>query len=458
MPPPIKLLLVNAGQHGWRLRESLTSGRFLMQTAGLADAESRIRDFDPDAVLVFIEVCREDLPVLVKRWKAIRPRIQFFLFPDHPPTTRGLVSLMHAGFQDVIERPAEVDPAAVLDSIEERIRFVRVHQIERLRAKQSIHYTGLVGESPEMLRTYEAMLRAASLNCPVLVQGETGTGKGLVAHAIHALSRRNTRPFVTVDCACLAPTLIESELYGVTRGAYTGATSDRSGLVQAAQQGTLFLDEIGELPVEMQPKLLRLLEERQVRRLGSHQSTSVDVRVIAATSRQLESLIAAEQFRPDLYYRLNVLSIELAPLRQRPQDIPVLARHFASSHTIEGREVILSEEAINELMEYHWPGNVRELKNWIEAAIASASSNIIQPKDLPRRSGLTARRAVESPESLNLKQLEQQAILRALEITRWDKVRAARLLGIGKSTLYRRLKEMEASSPRLRRPQHPYVM
>ena len=443
---PFTLLIVAEAASQQSLPELLTTGRFLVHSAAPSQAEAWLRQFDADAVLVFADRYTEQLTRSVTLWKGLRPRAQFFLFLEHTPSTRALVSLMHAGCQDVLDASEGADMAAVLDSLEERIRFVRVHQLERLRAKQSIHYTGLVGESPEMIKIYEEMLRAAKLTCPVLVLGETGTGKGLVAHAIHALSRRSGKPFVTVDCGCLAPTLIESELYGVARGAYTGATSDRSGLVQAAQEGTLFLDEIAELPLGMQPKLLRLLEEGEIRRLGSPRSTAVDVRIISATSRELETLIASDQFRLDLYYRLNVLNIEIPPLRQRRQDIPLLARHFAFRHLVHGEPVTISDTAIELLMEYSWPGNVRELKNCIEAALASLSGSTIHIQHLPRRFSASAREAPQEAESesVDLKQLERRAILRALKLAANDKARAARLLGIGKTTLYRKLKEMRA--------------
>ena len=419
------------------------AGRFVIRRAALGEMESRLREWDVDGVLIFVERYTEELPSLIKLWKGLRPRAQFFLFLEHAPSTHALVGLMHAGCQDVIDRPAARDMATVLDALEERIRFVLVHQLERLQAKQSVLYTGLVGESPEMIKLYDEMFRAAKLNSPVLLLGETGTGKGLVAHAIHALGQRGGKPFVTVDCGCLAPTLIESELYGVARGAYTGATTDRSGLVQAAQEGTLFLDEVGELPLSMQPKLLRLLEEGEVRRLGSQRSTPVDVRVISATSRELERLIAGEQFRLDLYYRLNVLAIEIAPLRQRRQDIPLLARHFASRHMARGEPVAVSDGAVEILMEYSWPGNVRELKNCIEASIASLSGSSIHEQHLPQRFLRAGDGSFPEAESVNLQDLERRAIRRALELTAQDKIRAARLLGIGKTTLYRKLKEMQ---------------
>jgi two-component system response regulator HydG len=438
---PFQLLVVVESGRPWRLPAAL-EGRFTVREISPDGVELYLQQQSADAVLVWTDRHTEELPARIKRWKSLRPKTQFLVVLDHAPPTRALVGLMHAGCQDVVDRPGSTDLAALLDSLADRIQFVRMHQMERLQAKQSAQYTGLVGESPEMIRVYDQMLRAAALNCPVLIVGETGTGKGLVAHAIHALSLRSGKPFVTVDCGCLAPTLIESELYGVTRGAFTGATVDRSGLVQAAQEGTLFLDEIGELPLSMQPKLLRLLEEGEVRRLGSQRPTPVDVRVVSATSRDLESLIAAEEFRLDLYFRLNVLSIALPPLRRRLADVPILARHFASRHFVQGEPVTITDAAIDELLQYPWPGNVRELKNCLEAAIAAANSSTIHPHHLPGRFRSGASPAVPLADTVNLKELERRAIVRAMEMAGEDKIRAARLLGIGKTTLYRKLKGM----------------
>lgn len=447
---PFTLLVACETGQQCRLPESLTAGRFVVHEVPLSGLEEWLRRSDADAVLVLAAGASEELVRLIQRLKGARPRAQFFLLLDAAPSLRELVALMHAGAQDVIERTA-ADMADVVESAEERVGVVRIRQLERLQAKQSFHCAGLVGESPEMVRLYDEMLRAARLNCPVLVVGETGTGKGLVVHAIHALSQRSGKSFVTVDCGCLAPTLIESELYGVARGAFTGAVADRAGLVEAAQGGTLFLDEIGELPLGLQPRLLRLLEEGEVRRLGSHRSTAVDVRVLSATSRNLENLVAADQFRLDLYYRLNVLNIEIAPLRQRRQDIPLLARHFASRHTVHGQPVSITDAALSILVDHSWPGNARELKNCIEAAIASAAGNVIHVQHFrAARFGRPLASQERTPaESVNLKQLERRAILQALKMAAHDKLKAARLLGIGKTTLYRKLRQMggEPSSP-----------
>jgi two-component system response regulator HydG len=457
-PSALTLLVASEASPECTISQSLIAGRFLVHSVSVAQVESWLAQSDADAVVVYSDRGAEELTRLVRIWKSIRPRAQFVLLLARAPSARELVALMHAGYQDVLEQAA-ADMSSVLQSLEERVRYVRVRQMERLQVKQSIQYAGLIGESPEMVRIYDEIVRTARLNCPVLLLGETGTGKGLVAHAIHALSHRSGRAFVTVDCACLAPTLIESELYGVARGAYTGATADRSGLVEAAQHGTLFLDEVGELPLGMQPKLLRLLEEREVRRLGSPRSTPVDVRIISATSRRLEALIAADQFRLDLYYRLNVLAIEIPPLRQRLQDVPLLARHFASRHLVHGRPAEISGAAAAVLLEYSWPGNVRELKNCVEAALARAGGNVIQVQHLPSWFGRGAEAGGSEQERLNLKQIERRTILRALDLAANDKRKAARWLGIGKTTLYRKLKQMTGSSRTASAPAKPgYVM
>ena len=454
---PLTLLLACEPGQEYSLPESLLAGRFVVHKIPLSGIGAWIRAYDADAVLAFAACSSEELARLVALWKSVRPRAQFFLVLETAPTLRELVALMHAGAQDVIERAA-AEMTQLLGAAEERVRTVRIRQMERLQARQSIHCVGLVGESPEMLKLCNEILRAASLNSPVLIAGETGAGKGLAAHALHALSPRKGKPFVTVDCGCLAPTLIESELYGVARGAFTGAVTDRSGLVEAAQEGTLFLDEIGELPLGLQPRLLRLLEEGEVRRLGSHRSRAVDVRAVSATSRDLESLIAAGQFRLDLYYRLNVLSIEIPPLRQRPQDIPLLARYFASRHTVHGQPVTVTDAAAAVLAEHSWPGNVRELKNCIEAAIASAGGSVIHVQHLPARWRPVASPHVVGAAPVNLKELERRAVRQALQMASHDKRKAARLLGISKTTLYRKLREMGGDQTSRPAPDSSYLM
>jgi two-component system response regulator HydG len=421
-------------------------GRFDVQVISAQQTTAWLRRESPDALVWKAGSPRTQVCDAVQTWKALRPPMQILVLLDNSSDTRSLVALMHAGCHDVLDLSTAIQIREAAQALRERIDFVRIRSIERLQLKQSMQYTGLIGESPQMLQIYEQVRHAAGLNSPVLLEGETGTGKGLVAHAIHALSARDGKPFVTVDCGCLVPTLIESELYGVTRGAFTGATADRVGLVQTARNGTLFLDEIGELPLEMQPKLLRLLDEGEVRRLGSTHSKPVDIRILSATSRDLDTLVANRRFRIELYYRLNILHLVLPPLRERPQDIPLLAAHFTSRHLFKGEPIAVAESTRDVLMQYFWPGNVRELKNCIEAAIPTLTRNSIHLHNLPRRVTEAVATAENGPhkDTVRLKELEQRAIAKALRLAQGDKTKAAKLLGIGKTTLYRKLREMEA--------------
>jgi len=286
------------------------------------------------------------------------------------------------------------------------------------------------------------ILQVAAQRHPVLIIGESGTGKELVARAIHAQGPWHDEPFVPVDCGALTPTLIESELFGHLRGAFTGATQSRVGLLAAAGSGTIFLDEITELPLELQPKLLRALQEREIRPLGSNERIPLEARIIAATNQDLEQAIQRGTLRKDLYYRLKVVPIKLPPLRERKADIPLLVAHFMARYAGKERGFEgVSPEAMARLRNYNWPGNVRELENCIQRSLALGTPPEIQVKILP--TSLLNYRADESPAEppTRLQELERQAIRQALEITGGDRLRAARLLGISKTTIYRKLKE-----------------
>lgn len=276
---------------------------------------------------------------------------------------------------------------------------------------------------------------------PVLVLGETGTGKELVARAIHYSGARRSSPFVPVDCTAIAPTLVESELFGYVKGAFTGAEFDRPGLLEAAKGGTLLLDEIGEMPLEMQAKLLRVMQEKEFRPVGSTQRIGFHARVIAATNRHLSAEVRGKRFRMDLYYRLNVVEIKLPPLRERREDIPLLAQSFLKKHRDRDEDMQFSEGALDCLMNYDWPGNVRELENVVERILALGSGPTFGIEDLPHEVRLSAQTQPTATEkSQTLKGLQRHAIFEALEECGGDRVAAARLLGIGKTTLYRWLK------------------
>jgi transcriptional regulator with PAS, ATPase and Fis domain len=309
-------------------------------------------------------------------------------------------------------------------------------------------FSDLIGESSNMREIRESIDKASGHECPILILGETGTGKELVARSVHYSGKRAKNAFVPVDCAALAPSLIESELFGHERGAFTGAFQQRTGMFEAAHGGTLFLDEIGELPTFLQAKLLRTIQEKVVRRVGSTRFRAVDVRIVAATNRDLERAVRSGTFREDLYYRLNVVQIKLPPLRERRGDIPLLVAAFIDKHKSSLRPIERVEHsAWSRLLRYGWPGNVRELENAIESALALGSGPVLRAKDLMAISQPDERGLQEMPsQDQSLDALVRKTILAVVKETQGDKLAAAHILGIGKTTLYRKLKDYDSQS------------
>jgi transcriptional regulator with PAS, ATPase and Fis domain len=333
----------------------------------------------------------------------------------------------------------------------EKVRLVEENQFLRERVTTEMELNGIVGSSAKIQDVLRMVARLKDTRTPVLIAGESGTGKELVARAIHFRGSLAKRPFVAVDCGSLVPTLIESELFGYEKGAFTGAMRSKHGLFQAASGGTIFLDEVGELPLEMQAKLLRVLQEKEVRPVGSNERVKVDVRVVAATNRDLEEAYRDGTFRKDLYFRLNVVTVHLPALRERRSDIPTLVNWFldryASNHTLE-----VTPAAMQCLMRYEWPGNVRELENCIERAVALGNHTAIDVSDLPsairtaQPAAAPGASAAALPEarvdlqSTDLEEMERATIQRVFEQVRGDKALAGRKLGISRATLYRKLK------------------
>jgi DNA-binding NtrC family response regulator len=327
---------------------------------------------------------------------------------------------------------------------------------ERLRSGHGVG--NILGESPEMEKLYRILARVSQTVHPVLILGESGTGKELVARAIHANGPGASKPFVPVDCGSLAPTLIESELFGHVKGAFTGAHRPNDGLLVAAGSGTVFLDEIAELPLDLQARLLRALQEKEVRPLGGNHAVPIRARILAATHQDLPAMVEQSRFRRDLYYRLNVVKLTLPPLRERKEDIPLLAAHFLERNSLEMRRPFrLSAETLSFLVEYSWPGNVRELSNAIDRACNLSSGEVIEMGEMSTsirdawmqatvsRRAPTEESTTTEPSVVTLAELEKRAILTTLEQVKGDKLLAARLLNIGKTTLYRKLKEYEAT-------------
>jgi DNA-binding NtrC family response regulator len=304
---------------------------------------------------------------------------------------------------------------------------------------------GLIGESAPMRELFNLIGKASQSTAPVLLLGETGTGKELVARAIHFAGSRRKNEFVPVDCSALTPTLIESELFGHAKGAFTGADQPKRGLLQSANSGTVFLDEIGEIPMSLQAKLLRALQEKEIRPVGSTERVPINVRIIAATHRDLQTGIREGTFRQDLYFRLNVLQIILPALRDRKADIPLLVAYFLKKFSDRQQPVNrISSGALRYLMDYDWPGNVRELENAVECAVALASENVLTVDDMV--SVAVCLPAPETPALMPMSELKRLAILHAIRESRGDKRTAARILHIGKTTLYRNLKKYAETS------------
>ena len=353
------------------------------------------------------------------------------------------VQAMKQGAYDYLTKPLKLeDLKRVFMRLVEKQELAAENRLLREQVKTHQGFANLIGTSPKMQKVYRLILKVAPKKHPVLIMGESGTGKELVARAIHAYSPWQKKPFVPVDCGALTPALIESELFGHVRGAFTGATQSRLGLLATAQGGTVFLDEVAELPVELQSKLLRALQEREIKPIGSNERTRLDARIIAATNQELQGAIRRGDFRKELYFRLDVVSIRIPPLRERKSDIALLAHYFIEKYSA-GEEKVsgISPDALSRLMAYDWPGNVRELENCVQRALALGAGALIQVKDLPSNVLQPVGGAAASQEVATLKEQERRAILQALETTHGDRPRAARLLGIGKTTIYRKLRE-----------------
>lgn len=358
-------------------------------------------------------------------------------------TIPSAVQAIKEGAYDYITKPFKADDLKhLLLRLAEKQELTAENRLLREQLKTSRGFGNLVGTSEKMQKVYRLMVKVTPKRYPVLILGESGTGKELVARAIHAHSPWRDRPFVPVDCGALTPTLIESELFGHVRGAFTGATQTRPGLLATARGGTVFLDEIGELPVELQGKLLRALQDHEIRPIGSDERRRMEARIITATNQDLEAATKRGSFRKELYFRLNVVSIKLSPLRERKSDIPTLVHYFIDRYggTQDGVTGV-SYEAMTRLINYDWPGNVREVENCVQRALALGSKPLIQLQDLPSNLLYHVGSAPEAEKVGSLREMERRAIFQALEATGGDRLRAAKLLGIGKTTIYRKLKE-----------------
>jgi two-component system, NtrC family, response regulator AtoC len=411
--------------------------------AALAFIESN----SPDIILVDQKMAQMSGLEFLAQVKKLLPRTEVAMMTGYG-SIENAVQAMKLGAYDYITKPFRIEELKItLQRMAEKVKLVAENQFLRERVNTEMELHGIVGSSTKIQDVLRLVARLKDTRTPVLITGESGTGKELVARAIHFRGTFAKRPFVAVDCGALVPTLIESELFGYEKGAFTGAMRSKEGLFQAANGGTIFLDEIGELPLDMQAKLLRVLQEKEVRPVGSNHKTKVDVRVVAATNRDLESSYKAGTFRKDLYFRLNVVTVHLPSLRDRRTDIPMLVHWFLDRYA-SGEQIEITQAAMKCLLEYEWPGNVRELENCIERAVALGNHERIDVEDLPpglQAAALPQTEGVElaaggSYTSTDLEDIERVTIQRVFDQVHGDKELAGRMLGISRATLYRKIK------------------
>jgi DNA-binding NtrC family response regulator len=427
------------------LDEALSNWGYQVTTANSAsDALAALRTQVFDAALTDVRMPEMSGIELLRELKKRDESMEVVIMTGYP-TIASAVEALKEGAYDYLSKPLILDELRhLMQRLMER-RFLRGEvQTLRMRLGEELTVSELIGSSPAMLRVKDVIGKVAVTDSPVLVEGESGTGKELVAAAIHRLSARAKGPFIPVNCSAIPRDLLESEFFGHVRGAFSGAVADALGLFRGANEGTIFLDEIAELPPELQVKLLRVLQEMQVRPVGSTKAFPVDVRVIAATNRNLEQAMKSGIFRQDLFYRLNVIRILLAPLRERREDMPALVNHFIRRFNKRFRRDVrgITPDALTALATYDFPGNVRELENVIERAFAMGTRENITLADLPSLSTRpTLTPTVDAKSVPTLAEVEKELILRALAVHNNDKEEAARALGISRRTIYRRLKE-----------------
>jgi DNA-binding NtrC family response regulator len=349
------------------------------------------------------------------------------------------VKAMQLGASDYLLKPFKPDYLSlVMEKVAQQVRLSSECNYLRGRLEKITRFDDIIGQGPAMQKIFDLILEVADSDASILLTGETGTGKELVAKAIHAKSKRSHFPFIPINCGALPDSLLESELFGHQKGAFTGAIHSRRGLLEVAAGGTLFLDEIGEVSAKMQIDLLRVLDEKKIRRIGNCQSVMVDFRLISATRRNLEQEIAAGNFREDFFYRINVITVHLPPLRDRKEDIPLLLQHFLDKYSQETTKRVdhITPDTMGRLIAYEWPGNVRELENAVERAVVLAKSRTLDMQDfafLPKASAMFSR-------PMSLRDMEKQYIRRILEECGWNVTKAAKILDINRVTLHKKMK------------------
>lgn len=430
------MLKVNLAAEGYTVNERADGDEVLLY----------LQDHEADIILLDMKMARmgglTTLSLLLQAGYEI-PVIVLTAFSS----VESAVEAMKKGAYDYISKPVDINELKIL--IERALSFRSLSEENRqlkTRLKQEFSFTNIIGKSPAMQRMFEKLTMVAPTDATVLITGESGTGKELIANALHQHSRRRDLPFVKLNCAALHENLLESELFGHEAGAFTGATGRRKGRFELADKGTLFLDEIGDMSLQTQTKILRVIQEGEFERLGGSETISIDVRLLAATHKNLEEMIEAGTFRQDLYFRLSVVPVDIPPLRERATDIPELANYFLSRFAEKNRKDIkdFHPEALNLLMQYEWPGNIRELENTIERAVILCPSEQITPHDLPTHLLSEDVRELQernSQDGFTLRDMEREVIRSTLEKTGNNKSQAAKQLGVARQTLLNKIKE-----------------
>ena len=433
-------LIVRQSLSNWLMAEG-----YSVETAENGkDAFEKIKSKNYDLILADIKMPEMDGIELLERGKKYDPELQFIVMTAYASVDTAVKAIKEGAF-DYIVKP--VDPENVSTVIKRSLKF-KLLEKENLRLKKELEkkygMDEIIGKSKKMEDIFDLIRTVADAESVVMIRGESGTGKELIAKAIHAHSKRKYGPFIAINCGSLPDTLLESELFGYEKGAFTGAQSRRKGRIEMAQTGTLFLDEIGDISQKTQVDLLRVLQERTIYRLGSTDPVEIDVRIISATNRNLEAAIQNGDFREDLYYRLNVISIEVPPLRDRKDDIPLLVNYYLNKNLMENRKQItsVSKEAMKKLVSYSWPGNVRELENVIERAVVISKTEELGCNDLPDSLNNHSQSIqINGNDKASLSEKERSFIIETLERNRWNISHTAKQLKIDRTTLYNKMKK-----------------
>jgi DNA-binding NtrC family response regulator len=435
------------------LRLTLEAEGYAVRIAGSVRAAlASVAQADAHAAIVDLMLPDGDGLTLTKELKARDPALEVIVITAYGSVRKAMEATKGAGAFYVVEKPFEPDEllGLVKNALERRKLVVENTELRRRLVEQTAD-SEILGSAPGIQRVLETITSVADTDANVLIIGESGTGKELIANALHERSSRRDHPFVKINCAALPKDLIESELFGHTKGSFTGATNEKMGLLEEAHKGSLLLDEITEMPPDLQAKLLRVLEERVVRRLGGAKSIPVDFRLISSTNRSPEQALKDGQLRQDLYFRINTVTIAVPPLRERREDVAVLVRAFLERYRAKHQRAVegIEPEAYRRLLAYHWPGNVRELQHALESAVLVAHGRELALGDLPEplqhsgaaEAGLGGGIAPSEVPSGSLEEIERASILKALEATRWNKQAAAALLGLRRPTLYSKMRK-----------------